>query len=1066
MSDTTDPLTRQLPRETQLQRVLDDLRQHFRRNDPIDVETLLENYPSLRDDTEAVLDLIYQEMLLREESGRRPELAEYLRRFPALAEQLRAQFEVEQVIGDSVTNTAPSLSAKRPAGLAPAPQGLADYDILEELGRGGMGVVYKARQRALDRVVALKMMRPGACGDAGDLARFRIEAQAVARLQHPNIVQIFEVGEHDGQPFLVLEYVGGGSLARHLEGDPLPPPEAARLVETLARAIHHAHAQGIVHRDLKPANVLLVAGGGWRAAGQESSSPSPATRHPPPATPKITDFGLAKLLQSEQTGLTDTGSFLGTPTYAAPEQALGRVHEIGPLTDVYALGAILYELLTGRPPFRGTTALDTLDQVRSSEPVPPSRVRQGVPRDLETICLKCLQKERDKRYGSALHLAEDLRRFQDGLPILARPVGTAERVWKWARRRPALATLAVVGALILVGLPMGLWAAVTREANLRRLTEHHFAQALQAVEQMLLVVSEVDLADVPQMGPVRKQLLLKARALYREFLAERGDDPTVRREAGRLSSRLGDIFEMLDENREAEQAYLQAIQLLSPTDDPPLRRRELARAQNNLGVLFKKMGRYKEADAALRAALRGRGQLADEFPDEAEFQRELAISQYHRGTVLARLAGQSAGAERAYREALRRQEGLTKSEPGKADFQDDEARTLNNLGKLLAGSNSTEAEKLLRRAVTIHVALHQKSPEIPARGRRLAQSANNLAVLLRVGNPSEAERFYRLALDKLTRLSLDYPTVPAYRQDLAGIQNNLGMLLENTGQAAEAEVLYRGAVAIRQKWADSSPEVPDYQLKLAQIQLSLAVVLDLRGRTPEAERFYGQAGAGLRDLVKKHRQDPEYENELGVLLFHRAGLLSRRSRWAEPCRIGQVVLASGAGEWASFLPPVVWSQADLFAARDCLREAVPHQRAALDGQSQHKGYRKSLYESYFELTNYLLRLGDHEEAARTAVVLPRLYPEKKGGKVYVDAAEFLARCVGSAACDGRIPEDQRRVLQEKYAAECVAQLNRAIDRGFRGTGELTTSPAYQPLRERPDFRRLLDRLRASAPVVG
>ena len=296
------------------------------------------------------------------------------------------------------------------------------YEILGVLGQGGMGIVYKARQLALDRVVALKMILRGALADRESLERFRIEAHAVARLRHPNIVQIFEVGEHAGQPFFSLEYLDGGSLQQKLEGSPQAPRDAARMVELLARAVHHAHEQHIIHRDLKPANVLLDADG----------------------TPKLTDFGLAKRIEDQDQNQTGAGAVLGTPTYMAPEQAAGKTREVGPPADIYSLGAILYDLLTGRPPLRGTTLLDTLQMVRTAEPVPPRRLQPKVPADLQNICLKCLEKEPRRRYASAEALADDLHRFLDGRPTAARPVSAPERAWKWAQT-PARGGAAAAG---------------------------------------------------------------------------------------------------------------------------------------------------------------------------------------------------------------------------------------------------------------------------------------------------------------------------------------------------------------------------------------------------------------------------------------------------------------------------------------------------------------------------------------------------------------------------------------------------------------------------------------------
>jgi WD40 repeat protein/tRNA A-37 threonylcarbamoyl transferase component Bud32 len=309
----------------------------------------------------------------------------------------------------------------------------AGYEILGELGRGGMSVVYKARQLRPGRIVALKTLLD--CAEAERRARFLAEADAIARLQHPNIVQIHEVGQVNGVPFLSLEFMGGGTLAKRLGGQPEPPRRAAALLEKLAQAVHYAHQSGVVHRDLKPANVLLTDDG----------------------TPKITDFGLAK---QERPDLTATGAVIGTPSYMSPEQAVGDNRSVGPAADVHGLGAILYEMLTGRPPFQGASVLDTLEQVRSQEPVSPSALQAGTPRDLCTICLKCLRKEPRRRYASAAALAADLRRFLDGQPIAARPVGALESGWLWARRRPTAAALAVVSgmmALALVGAVTGLF---------------------------------------------------------------------------------------------------------------------------------------------------------------------------------------------------------------------------------------------------------------------------------------------------------------------------------------------------------------------------------------------------------------------------------------------------------------------------------------------------------------------------------------------------------------------------------------------------------------------------------
>jgi WD40 repeat protein len=314
---------------------------------------------------------------------------------------------------------------------------VGEYTIVEELGRGGAGVVFRARHQRLGREVALKMLLGGGLVGREASERFQAEARAVANLRHPHIVQLFDVGEYHGQPYFTMELVEGGSLGERVGGHPQPPQQAARWVASLARAVQHAHDHHIVHRDLKPSNVLLTADGEL----------------------KVCDFGVAKHLEGSDLK-TVSGQLVGTPEYMAPEQAVGKARSVGPATDVYGLGAILYALLTGRPPFHGPAMLETLEQVRSLDPLPPSRLQPGVPRDLTTICLKCLEKDPPRRYPSAAALADDLDRFLAGRPILARPAGPVERSWKWARRQPALAALLALIALIaFVGLPVvtGLW---------------------------------------------------------------------------------------------------------------------------------------------------------------------------------------------------------------------------------------------------------------------------------------------------------------------------------------------------------------------------------------------------------------------------------------------------------------------------------------------------------------------------------------------------------------------------------------------------------------------------------
>jgi serine/threonine-protein kinase len=404
---------------------------------------------------------LLEEML---ESGRTPE--EVCRDCPELLSEVRRRWQAFRVVDDAmaallpVTKVAPTGEAAAIISLpADLPQ-VSGYRVEALLGHGGMGVVYRAWHLRLGRVIALKMLLAGPCARRQELERFLREAEAVAALRHPNIVQVYDAGDVDGRPYFTMEFVEGGNLADRIHGAPQPARPAAALVATLAEAIHAAHQSGIVHRDLKPGNILLTQDG----------------------TPKVTDFGLARRLESDG-GLTLSGVPLGTPSYMAPEQARGQRQAIGPATDVYALGAILYEMLTGRPPFRAESATATLQQVVIDEPVSPTRLNPQAPRDLTTICLKCLAKEPSRRYASAAALADDLRRFLRGEPITARRAGRVERLARWARRSPAAAALLAITLLVAATMLGGAGWLIGRQIFTARAVQEDLREAEQWQQQ-------------------------------------------------------------------------------------------------------------------------------------------------------------------------------------------------------------------------------------------------------------------------------------------------------------------------------------------------------------------------------------------------------------------------------------------------------------------------------------------------------------------------------------------------------------------------------------------------------
>jgi WD40 repeat protein/tRNA A-37 threonylcarbamoyl transferase component Bud32 len=413
---------------------------------------------------QGLLEGVLEEYMRRLDSGEVVDRDQLLAQHPELADELRSYFaatdEVER-LQRQAGREAPALSSSRSlpeTGESPPGSGagrrVGEYELLEQIGYGGMGVIYKARQVRLQRFVAVKMIRPDRLASPADVLRFRSEAEAAASLDHPNIAPLYEVGEHEGEHYFSMKLIEGGSLAQHLPRLAADLPAGVRVLGAVARAVHYAHQRGLLHRDLKPANILLDAEG----------------------RPYVTDFGLAKRLdrKSGEASLTQQGMIVGTPSYMAPEQASNQA-AVSTAADVYSLGAILYELLTGRPPFRAATLLDTLVQLREQEPVAPRRVNKRVNRDLETVCLKCLHKETSQRYPSAAALADDLERWRRGEPIEARPIGRCRRALKWARRQPVLATVLALLVIVFVAGAAGVigqWRHAVDSAQVERRTAY------------------------------------------------------------------------------------------------------------------------------------------------------------------------------------------------------------------------------------------------------------------------------------------------------------------------------------------------------------------------------------------------------------------------------------------------------------------------------------------------------------------------------------------------------------------------------------------------------------------
>jgi tRNA A-37 threonylcarbamoyl transferase component Bud32/tetratricopeptide (TPR) repeat protein len=584
-------------------------------------------------------DLLSLDLEYRRRLGEQPEARAYCERFPEFAAP--AASDLAQPPSDltkrrgerSVGSRAPTIGSSASPGTPGDDQlgfsldeyqefAAAGFEVIGELGRGGMGVVLKARQPALNRSVALKVVKSGAFASEAELVRFRSEAEAVAQLDHPNIVPIYEVGKCRGQHFFSMKLVRGTSLDRRLVEFARDPRASARLVATVAQAVHHAHQRGILHRDLKPANVLVDEHG----------------------QPYVTDFGLAKRLDAGQDA-TQSGAILGTPSYMSPEQASGSRGAISTSTDVYGLGTVLYALLAGRAPFAGTTLIDTLEMVRTQTPESPRLLNPRVPRDLETICLKCLEKEPHRRYQSAQALAEDLDRWLNGLPILARPTSAATRFVFWCRRNPALAAMAAVLVLALSGGMAGItwkWREAVRERTQAEivnelLTRRFLAGAshdLDPRDERLTVLEMIDRTDAQLGGWLQGQPEVEAR--IRETVGGvylslgRNDKASAHLETAlrfdrqlygprdRVTLRATNLMTLLlDRTKRGEQAEtlarenLKTAQTALGTSDPIT-----LEAAERLGMILWHLGKNDFAEAVLRQNVDDRRRvLKPEHPD-------------------------------------------------------------------------------------------------------------------------------------------------------------------------------------------------------------------------------------------------------------------------------------------------------------------------------------------------------------------------------------------------------------------------------------------------------------------
>ena len=798
---------------------------------------------------------------------------------PAVADSVTLPTIDQTSAGQAVAVRAPTAAVGRQIG---------DYDILGELGRGGMGVVYKARHRQLGRVVALKMIRAGAHADADDLNRFLSEAQAVARLQHMGIVQIFDIGQHDGLPYFSLEFVAGQSLLARIAKEPLEPRQAAQIVEKLARAMQYAHDQGILHRDLKPANVLLT----------------------PNDEPKITDFGLAKHIQEGASASTQTGSIMGTPSYMSPEQASGNNKELTPATDQYALGAVLYHLLTGRPPFLAAKAVETVLQVLHNDPVAPRQLAPKLPVDLETICLKALHKDSHRRYASCGELAADLRRFLGGEPIIARPVGQIERAWRWCRRNPRIAiptAASILLFLIAFGITVGsAWALASLNEDLKTQTKHAQTQERIATEKAKEATdaqveekaareladqrTEVTLSTVKRVVSTLKSNVRTAPGL-RPFMAKIAQDAvkdlekiphvTSRSNITERATTLAFhelMYQLYREVGETEKAWEHVREAHEIARQRVEDQQGSLASKHNLALICADMARIRQEfqrdmQVSLKFAMEGAqlcesnlqdGGPAAEAPKR--WQISLLLSDLYSliGAIHVRSGNPPQALEffeksqDARRPIFEDAEFLKLSQADRqfveADLRESSATSHLAVGDMRFRLGDSEAAKVnYAKALAYREEMYQKFPNISLVKQQLAAYCSQTAYLyLILGEPDKSRPLYERAVKLASELAAANPTAVEYQRTLALAHYRFGVLKQSQGDATAKEN-FDACLKIRTELAKDAANVSR--------QRELLVILARSGQHEQATELAGKLLAGgmpdielLLDVARAYAQ--------------------------------------------------------------------------------------------------------------------------------------------------------------------------------------------------------------------
>lgn len=796
------------------------------------------------------------------------------------------------------------------------------FDLLKELGRGGFGVVFLARDRVLDHLVALKMPHSHVLTNDELRERFLREARVAAGLHHPHIVTVHEAGVIGPVNYIVYAFCPGITLSEWLRTQKEQTP-IAMIVEwtaCLAEAVAYAHQQGVMHRDLKPSNILL------QDNNQQKNKQAVLATLQPSMTPRITDFGLAKLTR-EKTN-TATGAILGTPTYMAPEQASGK-NTVGPSVDIHALGVMLYELLAGHPPYRGETDIETLQLVSHQEPLGLRNIRPKLPLDVETICMKCLQKNPDMRYASARELAEDLRRFLNHEPILARPISTIERSWRSIKRHPVVSGL-ILALLLAVGLGLGgiLYQnhhrAVQADATLSWLNKYHelLRKDVQLAQEMM--------ADVRTEKQGREKLL-HALNYYDALLRDPQIAPALQLEAARLAFQAGQILFSLGQYQQAISRFQQSVHLYDThafsTDALPHVQLELATVYGKQAQTYRNMEKWKDSEHIYRKAIDVANQVLSRHPEHVEAMAFICNALTFNGLNL-RAQQRFEDAEHDYQFAISLIENALKLQPDNLLLVVEQALILDDYGDFLMKSNRLDsARKLITQALELRKQLSER-PELQSKiAEALARSYWRMGILsARTRNIDEAEKYYRISIQMNDQLRKNHPGIAGYTHNAAADRYLLGSLLEAHRKYDAAETLYRDALAIRKQGTIDFPNHEMNYYEYVQLHYKLSGLLRKGRKFTEADKQHEQ-GLRLNEKLMELQPTKPRIRELYVSQLTQSARRYEQEQLTEKALNEYQRLLKSRRQLVSDFPGVISYQRELAAC--FAKMAALHQQKAI-----------------------------------------------------------------------------------------------------------------------------------------